>query len=154
MSQQQQPYFRHHCPDCSHLGSADINGRKLDFYHCGKTYCDKGTILWRESDEESDYGSCPISQITALNKCAILGLNLWLEKRGLKGWNGFRLEGAATLSNGSFSISPDKTALVECMERLRATIILGPVDAAKIELAELAMMILPDNMKREFCSRL
>ena len=58
MSQQQQPYFRHHCPDCSHLGSADINGRKLDFYHCGKTYCDKGTILWRESDEESG-GSSP-----------------------------------------------------------------------------------------------
>jgi hypothetical protein len=148
------PYFTHHCADCSYLGSADINGRKMDFYHCGKSFCKRGTILWRESDEESDYGSCPISSITALNTCAMLGLNLWLNKRGLCGWSGFNLEGRATFKSGeSVSVSPDKSLIVECMERLADKLRDESLDGARADLVELAMMVLPDDKKREFARR-
>lgn len=149
------PYFTHHCTDCSYLGSADINGRKMDFYHCGKSFCKHGTILWRESDEESDYSSCPVSSITALNKCAMLGFNLWLTKRDLSGWSEFKLDGTATFKNGEhFSVSPNKDSLVECMERLADKLRRESIEGARAELMELAMMVLPDNLKRKFAARL
>ena len=148
------PYFTHHCPDCSYLGSADINSHKMDFYPCVETYDKKGTILWRESDEESNYGSCPISMITALNTYAMLGLNLWLNKRGVSGWNGFNLEGSISFKSGeSISVRPDKSLIVECMERLADKLSNNSMEGAQAELAELGMMILPDEKKREFLSR-
>jgi hypothetical protein len=81
------PFFKHNCNTCIFLGQAEINGQKIDYYYCGKSADEKGTILYREGDDEADYGSTPISHIGPLNYKAMLGFGLYLKYLGVNGAN-------------------------------------------------------------------
>lgn len=85
------PVFKHDCRTCKFLGHAVIDGKAADFYVCehdrrpGKTMND---LLYRHSDEPSDYGSALVGYCTPLSPFASLALSLYIKYLGCNGANG------------------------------------------------------------------
>jgi hypothetical protein len=78
------PFFKHDCTKCVFIGQAEIQSidhkSKGDIYYCGTT------LVYRHSDEPSDYGSIPISLIKShLSMWASLAFSLYLKYIGVNG---------------------------------------------------------------------
>ena len=59
------PRYRHDCTWCVFLGTEEIEGRPVDWYHCpgksgGPGSALGGTMVGRKSNRGADYWSCPV----------------------------------------------------------------------------------------------
>lgn len=82
--------FHHDCRTCTFLGNVVINGKAADIYVCENDRYDKTRhdLLWRHSNEPSDYGSMWVSMCSPLSPWSMVALALYVEYLGANGANG------------------------------------------------------------------
>lgn len=84
------PMYEHDCDTCIFLGHVVINKRNADIYVCeDKDRPEWSTLVYRHSDEPSDYGSIMANIVSPLSIFASVALAMYVRHLDANSASGF-----------------------------------------------------------------